>query len=105
MKHHEKAKLLQDEYYRLIHIRPIYPRSRVELEKLRKEIDDIKKAKREIAIRRAEREREVINDDYDDDDPTLSYILSLKWKMQNWLLVKTPTGESNHGKAKNSLTR
>ena len=77
MKHHEKAKLLQDEYYRLIHIRPDYPRSRVELEKLRRERDDIKKAKREIAERRAE--REVINNDDDDEDPTLSFILSLKW--------------------------
>ena len=77
MKHHEKAKLLQDEYYKLVGMKPSYPRSRAELEKLRKRIDDFKTAKREIEERRAE--REVINDVDDDyEDPTLSYILSLK---------------------------
>ena len=77
MKHHEKAKLLQDEYYKLVGMKPSYPRSRVELEKLRKRIDDFKKAKREIEENRAKRqaEREVVNDD--DEDPTLSFILSL----------------------------
>ena len=85
MKHHEKAKLLQDEYYRIVGIKPSYPRSRVELQRLSKQIDDLKQGLREIAEQRAE--REVINDDDDDDeDPTLSLFLNYlerRKKMQN----------------------
>ena len=84
MKHHEKARLLQDEYYRIVGIKPSYPRSRVELQRLSKQIDDLKQGLREIAEQRAE--REVINDD-DDEDPTLSLFLlsleKLRKKMQN----------------------
>ena len=82
MKHHEKARLLQDEYYMIVGIRPSYPRSRVELERLRKNIDDLKQGLREIKEQRAE--REVIKDD-DDEDPTLDLFLNYleRKKMQN----------------------
>ena len=84
MKHHERARLLQDEYYRIVGIRPSYPRSRVELQRLSKQIDDLKQGLREIAEQRAEREV-INNDDDEDEDPTLSLFLNYleRKKMQN----------------------
>ena len=84
MKHHERARLLQDEYYRIVGIRPSYPRSRVELQRLSKQIDDLKQGLREIREQRAEREV-INNDDDEDEDPTLSLFLNYleRKKMQN----------------------
>ena len=103
MKHHERARLLQDEYYRIVGIRPSYPRSRVELQRLSKQIDDLKQGLREIEVQRAE--REVIKDD-DDEDPTLSLFLNYleRRKMQTDVSSEIPPENRIMGR-QNSLTR
>ena len=54
MKHHEKARLLQDEYQALTGVRPVYPRSRAALQRLSKTLDRHKALKERLIAGQAE---------------------------------------------------
>ena len=58
MKHHEKARLLQDEYQALTGVRPVYPRSSAALQRLSETLEHAKALKERLIAGRAEEEIE-----------------------------------------------
>ena len=62
MRHHEKARLVSDEFKEILGYQPPYPRSTIRLKELELEIADAKKQEKPV---KSEQEKPVTNDEFE----------------------------------------